>query len=352
MWTGSASSAIDLTPGNSVGGGISGVARDRMVGWWWWPYQCYVSGHWYTCYSQQACAWSGTPLVHRNLQVSGWEYGSASDTDGAAFVGSISTDDEVGNYFIRATIWSPPNYWGASLHPAGVANSGLSGMDGNDQFGWIHTPYPGPVQHAAKWSGSAASFVDMHPPGASRSSIGDAGDGQQVGAAEFGAWHAALWSGFPTTYVDLHPPGASSSDASGCKGGLQAGSAAISGPSHAGLWRGGADSFFDLHAYLPSEFTSSTANDLDLAADGTITVVGSGYNSATTRQEALMWRSRPPTDPVTLQTLAGMVGCLAGASSTIPPQACENPEFSSSDLDHDGDVDLKDFAILQNAFTG
>jgi hypothetical protein len=357
LWHGTSESAMNLTPPASVGGGILAIGGDTAVGWWWWPYQCHVSGQWYTCYSRQASEWSLSTGQQFNRQVSGWEYSVINDTDGTTHVGTATTDDEVGNVYSRASIWGPPGYWSQFIHPVGVSNSFLSAVDEGRQFGSIHTPFPGPVPRAAMWSGTAGSYVDMHPPGYSTSGIAGAGDGQAVGSTGWYAEsHAALWAFAPGTHKDLHPAGATTSSAVDCEGGLQVGTASIGGVSRAILWAGSAAEFLDLHAFAPPQFTSSTASALDVADDGTITVVGSGYNAVTGRLEALMWRSTEAVavgdfdndGDTDLDDYAFLAVCLAGpgtAPPDAPPVTAEQCR-SVFDLDADQDVDLRDASMF------
>jgi len=290
VWTGPSWSPADLTPAGSVGGGILDVKNDLMVGWYWHTFSCYAGGQWWTCGWQSASSWSGiSPVFDEAVHSSGPEYDSAGGTDGQQFVGTLTYEYTEGNYTSFAYLWSSPSQ-GHSLHPSGVANSFAGAVDGNRQYGTIHTPYPGPVAHAAMWSGTAATFVDMHPAAYSRSSISGAGDGQAVGTAYIGdTGHALLWAGGPAAVVDLHPTGAGGSSATDVEGGLQVGSVA----GRAALWRGSAESYFDLGAAVPSGMTASGANGVEVAADGTITVVGYAYNPSSARYEALVWRSVP-----------------------------------------------------------
>jgi hypothetical protein len=41
---------------------------------------------------------------------------------------------------------------------------------------------------------------------------------------------------------------------------------------------------------------------------------------------------------------------LAGPDITTPPPGCDPAHFTASDLDADGDVELRDFASFQIAF--
>ncbi|MEK6674386.1 MAG: kelch repeat-containing protein, partial [Planctomycetota bacterium] len=103
-WSGTPESCTTYSEPGSVGGAFHGRGAGHRVGWWWWPYQCYVGGQWYTCYTRQAALLDATNTFF-NLQVSGWEYSSAVTTDGIQVVGTATTDDAVGNYFSAATLW-------------------------------------------------------------------------------------------------------------------------------------------------------------------------------------------------------------------------------------------------------
>lgn len=368
LWNGSAASAVNLTPPGSPGSSVSAVAGGVQVGWWWWPYQCWISGQWHTCHTRQACAWAGTPGSYDNLQVTGYEYSLVSDTDGSVHVGTVTTDDASGNVWSHAGMWRPPSYGFVSLHPAGASSSFASAIDGNRQFGSMHTPFPGPQVHAAAWAGTAGSFMDMHPPGASSSSIAGAGSGLQVGSAKFaGSDHAVLWAGLPVTFQDLHPAGASSSTAHDTQHGLQVGTAVIGGKGHALIWTGSANGPFDLHPTLSSDFQTSQARGIDFDAQGHILIVGSGYNITTGREEALLWRSEPHVSPdlnhdghVDSSDFDLFTDCATGpALAYVPgqfPVGCTlggdvNGRIAA-DLDADGDVDQSDFGVFQRCYSG
>jgi hypothetical protein len=117
---------------------------------------------------------------------------------------------------------------------------------------------------------------------------GVSGD-RQVGFANIGGVdRAGLWSGSASSWVSLHPAGASASEADGVFEGQQVGFARIGGVRRAGVWSGTAASWVDLHALLPSGYTESGAQCI--WRDGHITyVAGYGFNSMTARFEALLW---------------------------------------------------------------
>lgn len=286
---------VDLTPSGSVGGGIRSVSGDYLVGWFWHTYSCYSGGQWWTCAWQSAAYWTGDPPSFMEApHGSGPEYDIANATDGQQVVGTLTYEYTEGSYTSCAYWWRPPDS-GISLHPDSVAsNSFANAVDGDHQYGGIHTSYPGPVAHAARWSGSAASFVDLHPAGFSRSWANGAGDGQAVGTAYVvDNGHAIMWVGGPDAMIDLHPPGATASSASSAGGGMQIGSV----DSQAALWAGTAASYLDLGSFVPEEFASSAAEGLDVGADGTVRVVGYGYVPARGRYEAILWTPAASSTP-------------------------------------------------------
>lgn len=343
IWHGSAASAINATPAGSQGGVISAIAGDALVGWWWRPFDCYVGGQWLPCYYQRASVWDGSG-VHRYPTATGWEYHSIADTNGTWHVGTSSRDDDVGNITQHATVWVEPDLWPMDLHPAGVSHSALTAIDGDNQYGWIHTPYPGPVQHAAMWSGSAATFVDLHPAGAARSAVNGAGDGQQVGTINFfNDRKAGIWSNSAASFLLLHPTGAGVSEANACEQGMQVGT--VDGAAH--LWANSADGGLDLGAIAGAGYTSTAAYGIDVTPQGVVTIVGSGYNAATGRQEALMWQSVSTCGVADLAEPYGVLDFFDVAAYLAAFSAQE----PSADLTGDGVFDFFDVSAFLGAFS-
>ncbi len=291
VWNGTVASGRNLTPPGSQGGSVLDVGGDMLVGWWWEPLTCYVNSRPTTCYYQRAARWDVAGNFY-DTSYSGFEYTTMSATDGVSAVGSGSTDDAVGNVYTRAVIWPAPDFWYArSIHPTGYRNSSAAAVDGEDQYGTASLPFA--VIHAAKWSGNAGTFVDMHPAGAANSAVVDASDGQQVGVLN--RWtdaHAVLWSGTPESLVDLHPTGAATSSAIACDSGLQLGT--VSYPDGSGgpvIWAGSPETMVEITPTLPPDYTSFSVADIDVDPNGTVSIVGSAYNAALGRLEAMLLTS-------------------------------------------------------------
>ncbi|MEM4409849.1 MAG: PEP-CTERM sorting domain-containing protein [Candidatus Caldarchaeum sp.] len=123
-----------------------------------------------------------------------------------------------------------------------------------------------------------------------------------------GTWHASLWSSSAASWVSLHPAGASTSAAYAAWGTNQVGHARVGGLPHASLWSGTAASWVDLHTFLPSIFDVSFATGM--SDDGiNFYITGFGYNSTMARWEALHWTT-PVPEPGTVSVLALSIGTL------------------------------------------
>ncbi|MDP1661546.1 MAG: GC-type dockerin domain-anchored protein, partial [Phycisphaerales bacterium] len=103
--------------------------------------------------------------------------------------------------------------------------------------------------HAALWTGTAASWVDLHPQGATSSRVYGCTETQQVGVANFnGQVVAARWSGTAASFTVLAVPGASGNVAYAVDGTTAVGIAGI-GFGHACVWntQSGGGGFADIH---------------------------------------------------------------------------------------------------------
>ena len=210
------------------------------------------------------------------------------DTRGAAAIG-VSDGQQVGHVYGHAALWSGTAASYVDLNPAGIDTSEAWGVSAGQQVGWGHGIDTGNRDHALLWSGTAESYVDLNPTGFIESQAWGASGGQQggYGGGEITGWyyHALLWSGTAENYVDLNPSGFIDSWAYGISGGQQVGWGMPygGGVGHALLWSGTPASCVDLHP--PSGFTNSVAYGV---SDGQ--QVGVGWGSATgDRMHALLW---------------------------------------------------------------
>jgi hypothetical protein len=305
LWTGTAASWVDLHPPTALASSARDVSGGKQVGW-----IVTEAG------AVGARLWSGTAGSAVNLAPAGSMESQARGGGAGAQAGwaRLAGVDQAGWWKDTSASW-------INLHPTALTPIISIGYDaeGGQQVGAAHFDFPGGAfSRAALWTGTAASFVNLHPavsPQASGSEALGVQGGRQVGYASVGCAtcsHASLWSGTAASWVDLHPLGATTSRATAVYNSRQVGFVVIGASNRASLWSGTAASWVNLHAFLPANFTSSSAAGIWHDANST-RIVGSGFNSTTMRTEALMW---------------------------IGPGAC------AADLDHDGDIDQSDLGIV------
>lgn len=340
VWNTDTLVGADVTPPGSIGGGINDVEGDLLGGWFWHTWNCPSGGQTWTCAWQSAGFWTAPSLTFAEAShSSGAEYDYIYATDGERLVGTLVYEYQMGNYDSKAHLWTAGNQ-GISLHFTGASDTSAAAIDGDHQYGWYSTTSSS--THAIGWSSTATSGVDMHPSGYATSAINGAGDGQAVGTADS---NAGLWVNTAAAFINLNPQGATSSTAVAAHYGLQAGSVAGS----AALWAGAPESHVDLGAFVPSGFTSSYAEDFEIASDGTITVVGHGYNPQTGRTEALVWQSIGNSGDCEGDGDVDLVdyeNCFE--SCLLGPELGAESNCLIVDFDVDGDVDLADFAFIQD----
>jgi hypothetical protein len=98
------------------------------------------------------------------------------------------------------------------LHPTGASSTIAYGVSAASQVG-TDCVFPCGLagRRALLWSSSAASSVDLTPPGMTSSEARGVSGNQQVGFGGADVDHALLWSGTAASVVDLHPAGYSRS---------------------------------------------------------------------------------------------------------------------------------------------
>lgn len=291
VWDGTPSSIVNLHPPGSTRSLVQGGGDGQQVG-----RASFAS----LTVPTRAMLWTGSASSMVDLHPAGWAFSEATDAGGgqqvgvaqfsAAFVTSAVMWTGTAESFVRL---DPPNGTGASR---------ALGTDGVQQVGtWVGGFGGSSAIKAALWSGSAASHVDLHPAIGLLSTASAVNQGQQVGYVRLEASQpggdpqevASLWTGSAASWVNLNPAGALSSRATGVFNGLQVGSARTAMGERASLWRGTAASWVDLHAFVPAEFSSSTATDIS-TVNGFLIISGSGFNTTTNRTEALIWTALGP----------------------------------------------------------
>lgn len=183
----------------------------------------------------------------------GWTVTSLHFAGSKSFGDGISGGQQVGHSQMgdpgdHASLWTGTAASWVDLHPAGATQSWASAVQGGQQVGEVRNPELFVSTHAALWNGTAESFVDLHPAGAVESSASGVYNGQQFGFANFGSAgrFAGMWSGTAGSWMNLNPAGASGSGISAVGDGQQVGSATFGEDKHIGLWSGTAESFVDI----------------------------------------------------------------------------------------------------------
>lgn len=239
-----------------------------------------------------------------------------------------------------------------SLDPPGAPNSRAYGVFGNRQVGVAGG-------RAALWTGTAQSWVALHPPNAwgseavavnAEQCVGQLHEGHSVpsplavlwsepsntetmldpapGQENYGTralavfgntqvgWlqhygvhapYATMWSGTPASALFLHPAGASRSEATGVSQGQQAGFAWFGSQTHAGFWTGTAESWVDLHPGGAMESAANSVHDGQQA--GYASFAGGSRHAGVWSGSAASWVDLNPP-----QAASSEVSCVFGGT--------------------------------------
>lgn len=192
--------------------------------------------------------WTVTNLNPAGATASWARGGAGTQQVGGAIIGGAG----------HAGLWNGTAASWLDLNPAGATSSQAyaSSPGAQQQVGQAFLA-SFPDIHAGLWSGSAASWVDLNPVGSAQSIAYATSGTQQVGYATIGnSRHAGRWSGSAASWIDMNPTGSTGSEALAISGTQQVGYATVGNASHAGRWSGSAVSWVDLH---PAGWTESIA---------------------------------------------------------------------------------------------
>ena len=188
------------------------------------------------------------------------------------------------------------------------------------------SPAKNPNSAAVLWKGIPGNNVPAINL-AGIPSIATATNGSQEGG--WAGSHAVMWSGSAASMVDLNPPGYFDSRVTGMAATFQVGDGWLGGPAntlgavrHALMWRGSAASVVDLNQYLPASISGAAIDGVDI--DGNI-FGRLFYTSGTSTQElGLYFRANPAmslasltlssASPAPGTTVTGTVTLLAPAA--------------------------------------
>jgi hypothetical protein len=229
---------------------------------------------------------------------------------------------------LHALLFLSPQGEVVELEPGGFSGSLVNSTDGHEQVGAL---YIDSIRHAALWSGTQESAVDLNPTlltGFDQSIAYGTARAQQVGSGVGPATddpneHALLWEGTAASAIDLHPAGFTTTFAQATDGQQQVGAGAIAGHFHALLWTGTADSAVDLGASGGGiSFTDSVAYGV-----GGGQQVGYLQFGPLSEQRAALWNGTAdsvvdlrPNDSKTAYAFATNGRIQVGQTQSLPPE--------------------------------
>jgi hypothetical protein len=196
LWTGTAASALDLNPAGFLESQALATDGLHQVG----------SGTPSGQFAPHALLWSGLAANYVDLNPARYQFSVATGLSGNRQVGYGTTTAIGGSN--HALLWSGSAASATDLNPAGFSWTEADGIHGSQIVGW-GTPDNAVVAEALLWSGSTDAYVNLSPAGFTRAYARSTNGQQQVGevgnAGSFtNGWHAALWTGTAASYVDLN----------------------------------------------------------------------------------------------------------------------------------------------------
>jgi hypothetical protein len=150
--------------------------------------------------------WSRTAASFARLHAPNHDVCVARATDGVRQVGD-GFNATAGQ--TQALMWNGPNSTAVNMHPTGYTGSLLYSIWGNQQGGIIMGDPTGHEEHAALWTNTPASVVDLNPNSTFiMSKVNAVRNGLQVGSANPisnpNRFQAIAWHGVAGTWINLH----------------------------------------------------------------------------------------------------------------------------------------------------
>lgn len=218
------------------------------------------------------------PILWNSLNSSAWVSLAPASVTSSSQVTGMAGSQQAGDWFGHAAIWSGSAASLVDLNPSGAIGSIAYSTTGTVQGGYAVVD-PSGNPYAAMWTGSAQSWVNLHPLGATRSIVyavnGNLQGGEVLQTGANGYYRPVLWSGSAASIVNLQPVPNSSGSVRGMWGDQQVGWVERAGLSQrAAIWNGTAASFRDLHP--PWSGTSYAYATCGSAQVGTCNVPGLG----------------------------------------------------------------------------
>lgn len=331
LWTGNSPLPIDLHPANWTHSWATSTNGTQQAG--------YVDGQNPPYSGRRAALWSGTPESLVLLwPLSEWGQSEVSSIAGnqqvgyldRSFCGTGGIDGGGGcTYHIHASLWSGTAESWVDLHPTAFVGANAPGdqrskafdTDGTSQVGYVDLLLPlgggsyTSETHAVLWHGTGQSAIDLHPQGWDVSYAYGVKNNTQVGygiqTAGFSSITAFVWHGSAESRVSLGE--ATVLDTNGA---THVGAIGVDNSSHAFRWDGDSGSGFDLNTLLPPGYINSGASDINDDGD----IIGWAQNPSG-YLVGVLWRTSSGASPTPQPTATP----AASPTPTVGPSVSPNP---------------------------
>lgn len=244
----------------------------------------------------------------------------------------------------QASVWRGSAATLVDLNPTTTLYTGANSIWGNQVAGtWFHDP-TGSDPHAALWTSlSPSGFVDLTLPGVySGSNALAIARGQEAGyVGVAGTNHAAIWSGTAASFQDLGPGGTTASELQGTNGVQQVGDVSFMPGSggllppdhHAAIWNGTADSFQLLPGPPGTNTRALGGTAYAIDGDGDVVGVIGGH--------VVMWIPNRLSGDTNFDGTVGFSDLLL-----LSQHYGQSGEWVDGDFNGDGLVNFSDLLIL------